>query len=99
MAEISETHADRVVITSDNPRFEDPLAIIEEIKSGLKNPEGENISIEPDRGEAIRHAILNSQKGDIILIAGKGHEEYQIIKDKVIDFSDIDEVRRYNKEL
>lgn len=99
MAAISEEHADHVVITSDNPRFEDPLMIIEEIKAGLKNPSAENISIEPDRGAAIRHAILNSQKGDIILIAGKGHEEYQIIGDKVVDFSDIDEVNRYNKEL
>ncbi len=99
MAEIAETHADKVIITSDNPRFEEPMAIIEEIKAGLKDPEGTHITIEADRAAAIAMAIRTSAPGDIILIAGKGHEDYQILGDREIYFSDFAEVEKNNEEL
>ncbi len=99
MAAISEKYADAVVITSDNPRFEDPLMIIEDIKAGLEDPEGAHIVVEADRALAIKHAILQSQPGDIILIAGKGHEDYQILGDREIYFSDLAEVQKNNEEL
>lgn len=99
MAEISEKYADEVVITSDNPRFEDPLMIIEDIKAGLQNPTGSHIVVEPDRALAIKTAIMRSQPGDIILIAGKGHEDYQILGDREIYFSDLAEVKKNNEEL
>lgn len=99
MAEIAEAHADKVIITSDNPRFEEPMAIIEEIKAGLKDPEGTHIAIEADRAAAIAMAIRTSAPGDIILIAGKGHEDYQILGDREIYFSDFAEVEKNNEEL
>lgn len=79
--------SDRVVITSDNPRSEDPLDIIKEIESGIKG-KFSNYDIVPDRREAIRKAITSAKAGDIVLIAGKGHEDYQIIKEDVIHFDD-----------
>ncbi len=99
MAEISEAYADLVVVTSDNPRFEDPDAIIQEIKQGFKAPEAPTILIEADRAAAIALAIARSEKGDIILIAGKGHEDYQILGDREIYFSDFAEVEKNNEEL
>ena len=66
------------VITSDNPRTEDPKKIIDEVVSGIRS---KNYKVEPDRRKAIRLAIEDSQPGDIVLIAGKGHEDYQIIAD------------------
>jgi len=94
MAAVAEELADRVVVTSDNPRTEDPLAIIDEITAGLKNPRSEKVLVEPDRRKAIELAIGNARTDDIVLIAGKGHETYQIIGDKRIDFSDLDVARR-----
>ncbi|MCX5680577.1 MAG: UDP-N-acetylmuramoyl-L-alanyl-D-glutamate--2,6-diaminopimelate ligase [Candidatus Omnitrophica bacterium] len=79
--------SDRVIVTSDNPRSEEPLDIIRDIKSGI-NGKFSNYDIVPDRREAIRKAVSSATKGDIILIAGKGHEDYQIIKDGVIHFDD-----------
>ncbi|UNM96516.1 UDP-N-acetylmuramoyl-L-alanyl-D-glutamate--2,6-diaminopimelate ligase [Ignatzschineria rhizosphaerae] len=99
MAEISEEFADQVIVTSDNPRFEDPLLIIKDIETGFKNRSSENIVIEADRAKAIALAIARSQKGDIILIAGKGHEDYQILGDREIYFSDFAEVQKNNEEL
>lgn len=80
--------ADRVVITSDNPRHEDPLAIIEDIMPGVK-PHMELVDIEPDRRAAIALAISQAQPGDSILIAGKGHEDYQLVGDEVLSFDDV----------
>lgn len=71
--------ADFTIITSDNPRFEEPEAIIEDIITGMKKTDGVYISI-PDRKEAIAYAIDHGQPGDIIVLAGKGHEDYQEIK-------------------
>lgn len=79
MGEVSGRLADLTVITSDNPRNEEPLAIIEDIKTGIKKTEGRYVEI-CDRKEAIAYAIHNGQPGDIIVLAGKGHEDYQEIK-------------------
>lgn len=79
MGEVSGKLADLTIITSDNPRFEEPAEIMNDIETGMKKTNGEYIKIE-DRKEAIRYAILNGQPGDIIVLAGKGHEDYQEIK-------------------
>lgn len=79
MGEVSGRFADFTIITSDNPRFEEPLDIIADIVTGIEKTDGEYIKI-PDRKEAIKYAIENGRKGDIIVLAGKGHEDYQEIK-------------------
>ena len=81
MGEVSGRLADLTIITSDNPRYENPLDIIEDIVSGIEKTDGEYIKI-PDRKEAIKYAIENGKKGDIIVLAGKGHEDYQEIEGK-----------------
>ncbi len=81
MGEVSGRLADLTVITSDNPRFEDPLEIIADIRSGIQKTSGEYVEI-PDRKEAIAYAIHNAKKGDVIVLAGKGHEDYQEIEGK-----------------
>ena len=79
MGEVSGRLADFTIITSDNPRFEEPLAIIEDIKVGMQKTEGAYMEI-PDRKEAIRYAVTHGEPGDIVVLAGKGHEDYQEIK-------------------
>ncbi|MFI3200520.1 MAG: UDP-N-acetylmuramoyl-L-alanyl-D-glutamate--2,6-diaminopimelate ligase [Eubacteriales bacterium] len=79
MGEVAGRLADLTIITSDNPRFEEPMAIIEDIKEGMSKTSGTYVEI-PDRKEAIRYAIVNAQIGDIVVLAGKGHEDYQEIK-------------------
>jgi UDP-N-acetylmuramoyl-L-alanyl-D-glutamate--2,6-diaminopimelate ligase len=79
MGEVSGNMADFTIITSDNPRFEEPLDIIEDIKTGMSKTKGSFIAI-PDRKDAMRYAIMNAQPGDVIVFAGKGHEDYQEIK-------------------
>jgi UDP-N-acetylmuramoyl-L-alanyl-D-glutamate--2,6-diaminopimelate ligase len=88
MARVAEQLADSVIVTSDNPRTEDPEDIINEIATGFENPDSQTITIEPDRKKAIESAIKTAAKNDIVLIAGKGHETYQIIGEDKIDFSD-----------
>jgi len=78
MGEVSGRLADFTIITSDNPRSEEPLDIIADIKTGISKTDGKYIEI-PDRKEAIRYSILNGQPGDVIVLAGKGHEDYQEI--------------------
>ena len=78
MGEISSRYADLTIVTSDNPRFEEPEAIIEDILTGVKKADGACVTI-PDRKEAIRYAILNAKEEDVIVLAGKGHEDYQEI--------------------
>ena len=73
--------ADFTIITSDNPRNEEPQAIIDDIETGIKKTDGQYIKI-IDRKEAIAWAIHHAEPGDIIVLAGKGHEDYQIIKGK-----------------
>ncbi|MDO4965572.1 MAG: UDP-N-acetylmuramoyl-L-alanyl-D-glutamate--2,6-diaminopimelate ligase [Lachnospiraceae bacterium] len=81
MGEVSGRLADLTIITSDNPRFEKPLDIIADIVSGIEKTDGEYVKI-PDRREAIKYAIENGRPGDIIVLAGKGHEDYQEIEGK-----------------
>ena len=88
MAKVAEKFADLIIVTSDNPRTENPQAIINEIVAGFENSDPKKISIEPDRKTAIGIAIENARENDIVLIAGKGHENYQILADKTIHFSD-----------
>jgi UDP-N-acetylmuramoyl-L-alanyl-D-glutamate--2,6-diaminopimelate ligase len=90
MAQVAEQWADSVIVTSDNPRTEKPKAIIDEIVAGFENPNSKKIMIEPDRRKAIELAIETARKDDIVLIAGKGHETYQIIGTQKSDFSDKD---------
>ncbi|MBS2904701.1 UDP-N-acetylmuramoyl-L-alanyl-D-glutamate--2,6-diaminopimelate ligase, partial [Klebsiella pneumoniae] len=82
--------ADLAVITSDNPRSEDPMAIIEDIKAGLDK---DNYIIIENRHDAIKKAIELAEKDDVIVIAGKGHETYQILKDKTIHFDEREVVK------
>lgn len=79
MGEVSGNLADLTIITSDNPRFEEPQDIIDDIKTGIEKTAGNYVEI-IDRKEAIRYAIEHAQKGDVIVLAGKGHEDYQEIK-------------------
>lgn len=79
MGEVSGNYADLTIITSDNPRFEEPRDIIEDIKTGIRRTKGKFVEI-CDRREAIAYAIDHGQPGDIIVLAGKGHEDYQEIK-------------------
>lgn len=85
MANIACKYATNPIFTSDNPRSEDPLAILKDMEQGVK---GSGYQIISDRREAIKHAIDSATTGDVVLIAGKGHETYQIIGDRVFDFDD-----------
>jgi UDP-N-acetylmuramoyl-L-alanyl-D-glutamate--2,6-diaminopimelate ligase len=88
MGEIASRLADRCLVTSDNPRSETPEAIIAEIVGGIPPERRGNCSIEPDRAAAIRAAIQQSERDDVVLIAGKGHEDYQIFADRTVHFDD-----------
>ncbi len=88
MGMISETHATNVYLTSDNPRSEDQMEIINDILSGIHDTE--RIYINPDRGEAIHHAIKSANQDDVVLIAGKGCEPYQEIRGNLLPFLDSD---------
>jgi UDP-N-acetylmuramoyl-L-alanyl-D-glutamate--2,6-diaminopimelate ligase len=85
MGKIATELADRVIITSDNPRDEDPDAIIDEIVAGATR---ENFEVQPNRYDAIKRALFIASRGDIVLIAGKGHEDYQIIGKERRHFDD-----------
>jgi UDP-N-acetylmuramoyl-L-alanyl-D-glutamate--2,6-diaminopimelate ligase len=87
MGSIVVSKSDRTFVTSDNPRSEDPLDIIDDIKPGMDSQTGA-FTIEPDRYQAIGNAIAAAQKGDIVVIAGKGHEDYQLIKGVKKPFDD-----------
>ncbi len=88
MGRIAEARADRLVVTSDNPRSEPPAAILDDIVAGLTQPASATV-IEA-RGEAIGWAIANAAAGDVILIAGKGHEDYQLVGGNRLEFSDVE---------
>ena len=96
MGSIGEKHSDFAVITSDNPRTEDPLAICEEVFSGVDNKE-KAIMI-PDRREAIGYALDIAKAGDVIVIAGKGHETDQEINGIKYHFNDAEEVLSWEKQ-
>ena len=93
MAQEAVAQSDRVIITSDNPRFEEPQDIINDMLAGLDNKQMKKVVSIVDRREAIRTATMMAQKGDVILIAGKGHEDYQEIKGVKHHFDDREIVR------
>jgi UDP-N-acetylmuramoyl-L-alanyl-D-glutamate--2,6-diaminopimelate ligase len=99
MGEVAASLADLSIITSDNPRSEDPTAIIADIEKGFAGKGAKNYRIVPDRKEAITQALAAARKGDYVLIAGKGHENYQVFKDKTIHFDDAEVVRLALKTL
>lgn len=92
MAAAAEKHSDYVIVTSDNPRSEDPLSICDAVVQGFTRTQ---FTVEPDRYQAIGQAIERASPGDTILIAGKGHETHQIFRHKTIDFDD----RKVAKEI
>jgi UDP-N-acetylmuramoyl-L-alanyl-D-glutamate--2,6-diaminopimelate ligase len=98
MAQAAAELSDYVVLTSDNPRSEDPLAIINDALVGLRRFDTPHV-LEPDRAKAIRAAIKEARPGDIVILAGKGHETYQMLKDRVIHFDDREMARDVLREL
>jgi UDP-N-acetylmuramoyl-L-alanyl-D-glutamate--2,6-diaminopimelate ligase len=90
--------SDMVVVTSDNPRSEDPLSIINDAMVGVQRHAARAI-VEPDRRAAIHRAIREAGPGDIVILAGKGHETYQVLKDRVIDFDDRVEARKVLRDF
>ena len=93
MGEVTGRLSDLTILSSDNPRTEDPLKIISDIIVGLQKTSGKYL-IEPDREKAIGAAMDEARAGDIVLLAGKGHENYQILADRTLDFDDRDVARR-----
>jgi UDP-N-acetylmuramoyl-L-alanyl-D-glutamate--2,6-diaminopimelate ligase len=92
MGSIAAHLADLTIITSDNPRTEDPKNIIEDIKKGFNNKPFRAIE---DRKEAIHEAIKAAQENDVVLVAGKGHEDYQLIGDRILHFSDREVIEEF----
>lgn len=93
MGELSGRLSDLSILTSDNPRQEDPLKIISDVVVGMQKSGGKYM-IEPDRGKAVTLAIDEAQTGDMVLLAGKGHEDYQVFADHTIHFDDREEARK-----
>ena len=94
MAQEAVKQSDRVIITSDNPRFEEPQDIINDMLAGLSAQQMKSVISIVDRREAIKTAVMMAEKGDVILIAGKGHEDYQDVKGTKHHFDDREEVRK-----
>ncbi|PKM77700.1 MAG: UDP-N-acetylmuramoyl-L-alanyl-D-glutamate--2,6-diaminopimelate ligase [Firmicutes bacterium HGW-Firmicutes-15] len=88
MGRIAAQYSDFCIVTSDNPRSEEPEAILDDIIPGLKEIENSHYAKIVDRREAIHQAICLAKKGDLVIIAGKGHETYQLVKDQVLEFDD-----------
>ena len=113
MGEIAGRLADVAVVTSDNPRTEDPMAIIRDMLPGVERSAGKayeaaelsagvngrGFLVEPDRRHAIRLAVAASRPGDVVLVAGKGHETYQIVGREILPFDDRIELREALKRL
>lgn len=94
MGEVAAKYSDEVIITSDNPRSEDPYVILDQVEVGVKRHQVNYIKME-DRKEAIYYALGHAKKDDVVLIAGKGHENYQILKERIIHFDDSEIVREF----
>lgn len=88
MGEAAARLGDRVIVTSDNPRSEDPEAIAREVEAGARRVSGRSVDVIIDRREAIARAVHLAGPGDVLLLAGKGHETYQILRDRTVDFDD-----------
>jgi UDP-N-acetylmuramoyl-L-alanyl-D-glutamate--2,6-diaminopimelate ligase len=97
MGKVASEMADKVFLTSDNPRGESPTAILSDVVEGIKK--GADYTIEPERRAAIKLALQCAQKDDVVLIAGKGHETYQIFKDRTLPFDDRQIAREILGEL
>lgn len=99
MTTVACEHSDQVILTADNPRTEDPLQILADMKEGISAAYSRRILTIPDRREAIRTAVLMAQEEDVVLIAGKGHEKYQEINGVRHPFDDVAELLNIYKEL
>jgi UDP-N-acetylmuramoyl-L-alanyl-D-glutamate--2,6-diaminopimelate ligase len=110
MGEIAARRANLAILTSDNPRTEDPLQIIAEVEGGLKTAgltrieeararDSTGYIVEPDRRGAIAIALRLARPGDVVVIAGKGHEDYQLVGNRVLKFDDRTVVRELASEL
>jgi len=99
MGDVAARLADRVVVTSDNPRSEDPMTIVDEILGGVPDDRLTHVTVEPDRRRAIASALAAARPGDLVLVAGKGHETTQTIGDRVLPFDDRVEARRALADL
>jgi UDP-N-acetylmuramoyl-L-alanyl-D-glutamate--2,6-diaminopimelate ligase len=93
MGEVAAALADVTFLTSDNPRSEDPLAIITDIEKGLVQGKAKDYRLVPDRREAIARALAEAGRGDCVLVVGKGHENYQTFKDRTVPFDDGEVIR------
>lgn len=98
MGKVSGQLSDITVLTSDNPRYEDPFQIMWDIREGIEEVRGSYVEI-PNRKEAVRYALIHARKGDVILLAGKGHEEYQEIKGIKYNMNDRAIIQEVIKEL
>jgi UDP-N-acetylmuramoyl-L-alanyl-D-glutamate--2,6-diaminopimelate ligase len=98
MGQAAGEASDFVVLTSDNPRSEDPLDIINDALVGLRRTDVDH-RVEADRTAAIRIALSEAAEGDVVVIAGKGHETYQVLRDRTIDYDDRAVARRILQEL
>jgi len=95
MAAVVGKLADVAYVTSDNPRTEEPHKIIDEILHGFSPSHACRIVVDVDRKRAIKAALVDSEAGDTVLIAGKGHEKYQLVGDQVLPFDDVEVARRW----
>jgi len=94
MAKVAEKYADAIYVTSDNPRTENPQSILDEIVTGFGRERRKSIHVESDRRRAIEQILSDAQPGDIVLLAGKGHEKYQILGTDKHHFDDVEEAQR-----
>jgi UDP-N-acetylmuramoyl-L-alanyl-D-glutamate--2,6-diaminopimelate ligase len=90
MGRIAATHADRTIVTNDNPRSENPETIVTSILRGIREAGASPFAVELDRAAAIHAAVLTAHAGDVVLIAGKGHEDYQETHGVRVYFSDLE---------
>ena len=94
MGRLAVEKADKVYITTDNPRSEAPESIVKQILSGISTANMEHVEIIYDRAEAIEKAISNAKPGDTVVIAGKGHETYQKFGDRTTHFDDVEQAKK-----
>ena len=95
MASIAKRGSDQLILTSDNPRDEEPIDILHDMEAGLNEDELHQTLVIEDRESAIKTACMLAKAGDVILVAGKGHEDYQIIKGVKHHFDDHEVIRKY----
>jgi UDP-N-acetylmuramoyl-L-alanyl-D-glutamate--2,6-diaminopimelate ligase len=99
MAQAAVEFSDAVIVTSDNPRTEDPWRIIEDILEGVDEDARRRVLVEPDRRMAIYAALAGAGEGDVVLIAGKGHEDYQLVGRERLHFDDVEVALQAAAEL